>query len=145
MCCVLPSPPTSLMRKAVFRLHCLPPQLASEMGRSFACATVGRGKGLSGSSVMTWSASLVLLAAFQGEGSVPWLSSDDELTHPRHPFSLRLRSLTLLIGCLRRSLSGGEMHVLRIAIPANLTYEEGGFSLALEGMSGALSSLPSRV
>ena len=37
------------------------------------------------------------------------------------------------------------MHVLRIAIPANLTYEEGGFSLALEGMSGALSSLPSRV
>ena len=34
---------------------------------------------------------------------------------------------------------------LRIAIPANLTYEEGGFSLALEGMSGALSSLPSRV
>ena len=35
---------------------------------------------------------------------------------------------------------GGEMHVPRIAIPANLTYEESGFSLALEGICGALSS-----
>ena len=36
-----------------------------------------------------------------------------------------------------------EMHVLRIAIPANLTHEEGGFSLALEGLRIAIpANLP---